>query len=192
MAPNSFCFKSYFFIVRHIFIILKMTSSSVFLDIPFPQKGTNWKPQRAQIISQIISSERQYVQHLYHFIYEFRVALASVSKQGLIQNIPLDTEDLFMKIAPIYKINLAFLTLIESSVKTDIAQSKIGECFNSYATIFKVYTDYASGYYEGVTELEKQFVEDPRLLPAIDSCQSNVGITLLELLRMPIERISLY
>ena len=169
-----------------------MTSSSVFLDIPFPQKGTNWKPQRAQIISQIISSERQYVQHLYHFIYEFRVALASVSKQGLIQNIPLDTEDLFMKIAPIYKINLAFLTLIESSVKTDIAQSKIGECFNSYATIFKVYTDYASGYYEGVTELEKLFVEDPRLLPAIDSCQSNVGITLLELLRMPIERISRY
>ncbi|KAH0794987.1 RhoGEF domain containing protein [Histomonas meleagridis] len=169
-----------------------MNSASVFLNIPYPPKTMDWQPKRSQVVSEIISSERQYVQHLYHFIYEFRVALASVSKQGLIKNIPDTTEDLFMKIAPIYKINLAFLTILESSIKPEIFQSKIGYCFNSYATIFKIYTDYATGFNEGVSALEKQFQEDPHLGPAIESCQSNVGITLLELLRCPIERITRY
>ncbi|OHS99197.1 RhoGEF domain containing protein [Tritrichomonas foetus] len=173
------------------------------LDIPYPQKGEEWESKRSNLISTIISTERQYVQFLYHFIYEYRVSLADVSRQGLIQNIPAETEELFMKIAPIYKMNNSFLSLLENSVQQTqkssanreniySPQSRVGNCFSRYATQFKVYPEYASSFNEGMIALEAQFNKDSRLLPALESCQSNVGVTLLEILKMPMERITRY
>ncbi|EAY22074.1 RhoGEF domain containing protein [Trichomonas vaginalis G3] len=169
-----------------------MTDSNSRLDIPYPEKGDKWAPNRAQTISKILNAEKQYVQHLYHFIFEIRVALAEASESKKINIFPDEIENLFRRIAPIYKLNLNFLTLLESSIASDISQSKIGDCFNSTVTLFKAYVEYANDYGPGITALRAQFDSDPNLAPTIKDFESNIGLTILELLRLPVERIPRY
>ena len=167
-------------------------SHSSRLEIPYPSKTDDWAPHRAHIIATILQSERQYVQHLYHFIFEIRVALAEANSLGKIKNLSDDVENLFRRVAPIYKLNTNFLALLESSITSDVAQSKIGDCFNSYVTLFKAYQEYSIDYLQGIDALEKQFKSDPALSPTIKDCEMNVGVTITELLRLPIERIPRY
>ena len=162
------------------------------LEIPYPQKGEDWESRRSLIISKILQSERQYVQHLYHFIFEIRVALAEASERHTIQNLTEDVENFLRRIAPIYKLNTNFLALMESSITSDVSQSKIGDCFNSYVTLFKIYTEYSIDYLKGVDALNRQFRNDPALAPTIKEFEQNVGVTIFELLRLPIERVPRY
>ena len=107
-----------------------MKNNNMDFDVPYPKKGEVWAPARADIISQILLSEKQDVQHLYHFIFEIRVSLAEASDSQVIMILPDAVENLFRRIAPIYKLNLNFLTLLESSIASDSSQSRIGDCFN--------------------------------------------------------------
>ncbi|KAK8846218.1 hypothetical protein M9Y10_020224 [Tritrichomonas musculus] len=174
-------------------------SSGFSLDIPYPRKDQSWQDKRASLISDLIASERQYAQHLYHFIYEYRVALSDASSRNLIMNLPPATEELFSKVEPIYILNLSFLSQLENSilcspnVAWEPAMARIGECFKQFITGIKTnYSDYAKSFPEGMNALDNQFEVDPNIVHAIESCKSNVGITLNECLRSPMERISRY
>lgn len=169
-----------------------MSEQDNHLDIPYPEKDELWAPVRAQIIAKILRSEKQYVQHLYHFIFEIRVALAEASESNKIKIFPDEVENLFRRIAPIYKLNLNFLTLLESSIASEISQSKIGDCFNSTVTLFKAYVEYANDYLPGIQALEAQFKSDHNLSPTLRDFESNIGLTVMELLRLPVERLPRY
>lgn len=169
-----------------------------FIDVPFPSKEQEWQTKRSELISEFITSERQFAQHLYHFINDYQVALEDAQKRNLIRQMPPVTTELFSKIQPIYQVTLMLLTdlnevvLRSPNVAWDPATARIGASLVQLnSRITTVYSNFAVSYTEGMNALQQLFESEPNINLAILQSQENVGITIFECLQAPMSHISL-
>ncbi|XP_041482358.1 uncharacterized protein LOC121429433 isoform X2 [Lytechinus variegatus] len=146
---------------------------------------------RANVIKEIITTERDYVKNLAD-IYEGYIEQARSRPDMFNQTL---MSKLFCNIEEIYCFQQRFLTDLEQCIDNDLPhKSAIGDCFLKYKLTFDIYGEYCNNYPHAVNEFQ-ELMKDNKYVQFFEACrllQSMIKIQLDGFLLTPVQKICKY
>eukprot|EP01103_Thecamoeba_quadrilineata_P012927 TRINITY_DN3458_c0_g1_i1.p1 TRINITY_DN3458_c0_g1~~TRINITY_DN3458_c0_g1_i1.p1 ORF type:complete len:790 (+),score=163.65 TRINITY_DN3458_c0_g1_i1:19-2388(+) len=153
-------------------------------------KETKQQKKRANLIAELLATEKSYVSSLKLLVEKFSEPLNSIMKKFPNNNLGVTTENLkqiFANIEAILEFNTTLLDQLEAE------PSQVGKIFQSWARAQDLYKEYCSNYNVSITTLE-QMKQNAAFEKFIKQCENNAGtgLTLSSFLIMPVQRIPRY
>ncbi|RXG54275.1 Rho guanine nucleotide exchange factor 4 [Armadillidium vulgare] len=146
---------------------------------------------RANVISEIVSTERDYVKHLRDVVEGY---LRQVRKRpDMFSEETINV--IFGNMEALYDFHVLFLKELESCIDFDAPhRSCIGECFIHNRTKFEIYSEYCNNHPSAVSELQELY-QDQRYVHFFEACrllQQMIDISLDGFLLTPVQKICKY
>nr|XP_015909481.1 spermatogenesis-associated protein 13 isoform X2 [Parasteatoda tepidariorum] len=165
-------------------------------EIPYsPSKvsmnNLSWEQVRANIVQEIVATERDYVKHLKDVVEGY---LKQVQRRpDMFSKERIET--VFGNIQEIYNFQSEFLKQLENCLDNDAPHlSQIGNCFLNHKEEFKMYSQYCNNHPLAVSELQELYC-DSQYIHFFEACrllQEMIDISLDGFLLTPIQRICKY
>lgn len=149
------------------------------------------KSQRANVILELIKSERDYLKNLKDVTEGYLFPARRHPDIFTIERI----NTIFSNIEQIYEFQKKFLSTLESTVIwNDPASSQVGRCFLEHQNGFSIYYYYCNNHTNAISELQDLYSQ-PRFVRFFEACrllQNMIDISLDGFLLTPIQKICKY
>lgn len=146
---------------------------------------------RANVILELINSERDFVKHLKDVVEGYLYPARRHPEIFTGERI----NTIFSNIEQLYEFQRKFLERLESCINwDDLAASKVGQCFLEYENGFSVYHYYCNNHPNATSELQDLYTK-PRFVKFFEACrllQNMIDISLDGFLLTPIQKICKY
>lgn len=146
---------------------------------------------RANVILELINSERDYVKHLKDVVEGYLYPARRHPEIFTGERI----NTIFSNIEQIYEFQRKFLDSLESCInRDDLAASEVGHCFLEYENGFSVYHYYCNNHPNAISELQDLYTKK-RVVNFFEVCrerQKMIDISLDGFLLTPIQKICKY
>lgn len=165
------------------------TGSGPIVPPPDAPAGERNDRMRAEVLKELITTERDYVRDLDTAISVFLIPLRATNI------IPADQiNQIFSSLELIVEVNREVLKELESRQKDESADVLVGDVFTKMSNYFKMYVSYCSNQQASVAALEK-CQSQKQIKAFLDICHSDPkckGLQILSFLIKPIQRICKY
>jgi len=156
--------------------------------LALPDSGS--KDRRTRIATEILSTERTYMDGLKWLTEEYKPALLKLHEEVVNET---TIKKIFSNLEIILNLNKTLLSELETRMKTwDSEKTSIGDLFKGLAPYLKMYKDYGNNF-ESASETCQQIRENPTVNACLETvkgkCQS---LTIEALLITPIQRLPRY
>uniref|UniRef100_A0A6G1SKV0 Spermatogenesis-associated protein 13 n=1 Tax=Aceria tosichella TaxID=561515 RepID=A0A6G1SKV0_9ACAR len=161
------------------------------LDTDNEQKIAKRLRLRANVVLELINSERDFVQHLKDVVEGYLYRARKHPEIFTAQRI----KTIFANIEQLYEFQREFLDELEKCINwSDLAQSRVGRCFLQYEKGFSVYHYYCNNHPNATSELQELYTK-PIFRTFFEECrlkQNMIDISLNGFLLTPIQKICKY
>lgn len=160
-------------------------------DIQEKEQSIKKSKVRANVVLELITSERDFVKHLRDVIEGY--LYPARRHPEMFNAIRIST--IFSNIEQLYDFQCDFLNRLESCIKwSHLSASEVGQCFLDYEKGFEVYYHYCNNHPNAISELQDLYVK-PRYARFFEACRllrSMIDISLDGFLLTPIQKICKY
>ncbi|KYQ90529.1 pleckstrin (PH) domain-containing protein [Tieghemostelium lacteum] len=139
--------------------------------------------RRNEIVREIISTEKRYVESLNTVITEYLEECKKFLTTQQVRNI-------FSSIEVIYSYNKLMLGELQTRYRLSVG-NKLGDIFTKITAFLKVYTMYVNNYNNSFAAIN-ECKENPKFAELLDKNRSSYGLDLSSFLIMPIQRLPRY
>jgi hypothetical protein len=146
---------------------------------------------RANVVLELINSERDFVQHLRDVVEGYLYRARKHPEIFTAQRV----KTIFANIEQLYEFQREFLGELEKCIDwSDLAKSRVGQCFLRYEKGFSVYHFYCNNHPNATSELQELYTK-PIFRTFFEECrlkQNMIDISLNGFLLTPIQKICKY
>lgn len=146
---------------------------------------------RANVILELINSERDFVKHLKDVVVGY--LYPARKHPEIFTGDRINT--IFSNIEQLYELQRKFLECLEACINwDDLAASEVGNCFLKFESGFSVYHHYCNNHPNATSELQDLYTR-PRFVEFFEACrllQNMIDISLDGFLLTPIQKICKY
>ncbi|KAJ5069294.1 faciogenital dysplasia protein [Anaeramoeba ignava] len=147
------------------------------------------KNKRNFAVSEILDTERSYVDFLTIIVEEIKPDFEKFMKENKITEI--DTRIIFADILPIFQVNKSLFEHLEKSFEREKEDCQIGEIFCHFIPFLKIYKNYIENY-TTIENLIKGFKKKEQFSTWLQSIPHKYTLDLSSLLIMPVQRLPRY